>query len=748
MYHYSETFLSSLDTSNVEIANQLLNVFNEAFLGFENSNLDQNQLFIRFCHYDKQSVKLGVSVLFAVTPNLVKFYETNILEINEIDSLVSRIIRYCDLSYNERNSFQDDLRLTIEKYALKDFIKVIVKDYINKNSSIIENINYQIVVEPMDAQLYINDETVETINGVYNSSAKAGTTINVKIDKQGYNILEDSFIINTELTKKYTLEPIYIKAHFAIVPNDACINLYKVNDIESQPLTTLSIDQYQPSSLIDILPPDIDLSNLEEIELNKVDDMYCQDLRMYDKFILYTKKRLYKSNVYMFTALDNIHKVITLESYKVHVTINLDEQYKNNSHVSINDKSIDVFPYEMDCAIGEYLKIEAFTDDGMQYSNFVIINEADIKDGLVFNISFTKMYHLSVSLTQKAQLYINGEFVGDCFEGDFIEGSVVDIKVQLDGYVPINERLIITHDVDKIYTLDELIPRIPVVVSVVPDNALLTINGKEVLNPYISEVYENTTLNIRASCDNYYSYNEKFVITKDFNKNIVLEALPILNVTLEINCNVQDAQCYINDQIFTLPGSLVVPVGSRLKIEVFKDGYTSYKEDIVVNENQELNIELKPLENPNNCALSLYVDKVNALVMINGKQIDPISINNYTVSIPKDTIVDLQVTLPNYSPYYERFVMTGNIEKRVYLQKQPELEMYRLSVFVQNTGAILKINDIVESHPFVKDYRSNAPVNIKCYLDGYRTFEQNIIMTKNLIVPIVLDKLIEVNPFD
>lgn len=737
MYHYSENFLSSLNISNIEVANQLLDIFNEAFLGFENSDLNQNQLFIRFCHYDKTSVKLGVSTLFAVAPNLVKFYESNILEIDEINNLVSRIIRQCDISYSNRENFEDDLRLTIEKYALKDFINVVVKDYINKNSSIVERINYQIVIDPIDAQLYINDQPVETINGVYNSCSKANTTINVKIDKQGYNLLQDSFILNSEINKQYTLQPIYIKAHFAVVPDNATINLYKVSNIDIQPL---SIDQYKPYCLEDVLPPEIDLSNLEEIDLNKIDDMYCQDLKMYDRFILYVKKRLYKPFVYTFTALDNIHKVVSLEDYKVHVTINLDEQYKDNSHVSINGKSIDVFPYEMDCAIGEFLKIEAFTDGGLQYSNFVIINEADIANGLIFNISFTKMYHLSVSLTQKAQLYINGVFVGDYFEGDFVENSIIDVKVQLDGYVPINDQLIITHNINKTYTLDELIPRIPVVISVNPNNALLTINGKQVLNPYISEVYENSTLNIRASCDGYYAYNEKFIITQPFNKNIDLTPLPIVDVTLKITCNIEDVTCYINDQIFTLPGSLVVPVGSRLKIEVFKDGYTSYNQEIVVNESQDLNIELQPLQNPDNCTLSLYVDKVNALVMVNGKQIDPVSINNYEISIAKNTIVDLQVTLPGYSPYYERFVISDDTQKRIYLEKQPELEMYRLSVFVQNMGAILKINDIVQSHPFVKDYRSRTPVNIKCYLDGYVTFEQNVIMTQNLIIPIVLEK--------
>ena len=737
-YHYSEKFLNTLNVSNIEVANQLLDIFNDAFIGFENSNLNSNKLYIQFCHYDKNGVKQGKSTLFIVEPNLVQFYETGILEINEIDSLINRIIRNCDLSYSERDTFNDQLRITIEKYALKDFVETIIKDYINQNSSIVEQLNYQIVVDPQAAQLYINDQPVETVNGVYNNQGKAGTEIKIKIDMQGYHIIEDSFILNNGIQKKYILQPIYTKFHLAINPCDANIKLYKSNNLEIMPLSDATSDQ------------NIDLSDLEEIELNKYDDMYCQDLKLYDQFIIYASKRLYKPYTYAFTNLDNIYKVINLEQYKVHVTINLDPIY-DNAHVSINGKSVDVFPYEMDCAVGEYLEIDAFTDDGMRYSNFVIINESDIANGLIFNITFTHTYQLDISVTNdNARLYVNSQLVGQCYSGEFIEDSVVDIRVELEGYIPINERILIKNNISKTYTLNELIPRIPVTISVSPDDSLLSINGIPVLNPYISEVYENSTLSIRAIKDGYYSYNEKFVVNQSVNKNIVLTELPEQNVSVNIDCNIENIICYINDQLFSVPGTLIVEKGAQIKIDAFKDGYKNYQKQFVIDQDQDILIEMIPISEPTTVLLTLNINKSNALVMVNSKQIDPIDENCriYEINIQKDAVADVLVTLTGYSPYRERFICNENIVKNIYLEKDPELEMYKLQVYVQNSGATLQINGVVEASPFIRSYRSRAPINIKCKLDGFRTFEQNLIMTKDAIVPIILDKLISIKPMN
>lgn len=727
-YSYSEDFLNELDVSNIDIANKLLTIFNDAFLGFENSELNENQLYIRMCHYDKDGVKLGKSTLFVIEPNLVQFYETGTLEINELKSLVSRIIINCDLSYSERNNFENELRIMVEKYALTDFIKVVTKDYINQNSTVIENINYQIVADPQNAQIYINGELVESVNGVYNGTAKAGSEIVVRVEAQGYQIEQESFILNSEIQKVYNLVPIYTKFHLAIEPSDAEINLYKIKE---------SIDSNGSND-----------QNLEEISLIKKDDMYCADLKLYDQFILYAKKRMYKPHTYSFTNLDNIYKVINLESYKVHVTINLDENYPD-AFVSINGKSVDVFPYQMDCAIGEFLTIKAHTGDGLKYSNFVVINEADIADGLTFNITFTKTYMVTLSTTnENALMCVNSELIGNQYRGEFIENSVVDVRVELEGYVPINEKILVRENVNKVYILNELIPRLPVTVSVFPEDAFLSINGIHVMNPHIFEVYENSVLSIRAMKSGYYPYTEKVVVNQPIIKNISLIELPVQNAVLNISCNVEEATCYVNDHIFDIPGSLTVAVGTKLKIEVFKDGYNTYQNEIVVNESQDLIINLEPLINPNTVILTLNVNRSNALVMVNSRQIDPIEGSNdvYELSVPINTMVDILVTLQGYSPYREKFICTENTTKNIIMEKDPELEMHKLQVYVQNPGATLLINGIVEASPFVREYRQRTPINIKCHLEGFRPFEQNIVMTEDIIVPIVLEKLINVKP--
>ena len=573
-YAFRES-VKSLDASS--ILDSLLNIFNSSLIDISEN---ENRLMVSFREWPESLL----SHIFTINVDYNELSKKS-LKINNLDSLVTDIIRTCDKEaskYFKSDSNLDlDFKLVIEKYALKDFITELTKNYFKEN--VCNEKVFTISINPLDAKLFVNDIEVSTINGTFSDTAAENSKIKVKIEKENYNTIEDTIEINTNIFN-FELEPIYKTLNLAVVPNSDNVHLYeKINKISLKEKVSPLKESLTPSSFAD----DSDLEFMyNEIPLDKMEDMFFANVKQGSNLVLQVKKRYYKDVEENIDFSDSVFKVIKLEDYFVPVSIKFDDE--NNNRLFINDELVQT-PYNTKLAVGEALKIEAIAETGESYKNFVIASEADVKNGLEFNVKFTKMYNFDIQVEDTAKLYINNLLIdGNRYSEKLIEGSVVDVRVHKEDFVDVNERFYITHDIEKSYTLTEKLPKYNVSISVQPQNAYLLINGKQVSNPFEDMIAENSEIQIKSFLNGYKAITENVIVNTDISKDYVLEEAPIVKPLLNISCNIPDAILTVNNEDITIPAAIYGEPGKLYNIVCSKEGYKTFTKDIRLLENTNL----------------------------------------------------------------------------------------------------------------------------------------------------------------
>ena len=731
---FSYAFREAVKSLNASsILDSLLNTFNSSLVDISE---DDNRLLVSFREWPESLL----SHIFTINVDYNELSKKS-LKINNLDSLVTDIIRTCDKEaskYFKSDSNLDlDFKLVIEKYALKDFITELTKNYFKEN--VYNQKVFTISVNPLDAKLFINDIEVSTINGTFSDKAIENSKIKVRIEKENYKTIEDTIEINTNIFK-FELEPVYKTFHLAVVPDSENVHLYeKISKISLKEKASSLKESLTPSSFVD----DNDLEfAYNEIPLDKREDMFFAKVKQGSNLVLKVKKRYYKDVEENITFDNSVFKVIELENYFVPVSIKFDDE--NNNRLFINDELVQT-PYNTKLAVGEALKIEAIAETGESYKNFVIANEADIKNGLEFNIKFTKMYNFDIQVEDDAKLYINNLLIdGNRYSEKLIEGSVVDVRVHKEDYVDVNERFYITHDIEKSFVLSEKLPKYNVSISVQPQNAYLLINGKQVSNPFEDMIAENSEIQIKSFLNGYKAITENVIVNTDISKDYVLEEAPIVKPLLNISCNIPDATLSVNGEDITIPAAIYGEPGKLYSVVCSKEGFKTFTKDIRLLENTNLDIklvELSEAELEDTVKLRVNCSKLNSIIMINGKQIDNLSEMTY----PRNTIVDIEATYPGYVTYSNRFTLTEDTDLDIVLEKSDNLSTYRVYIYNSTTGAVLEVNDKVVSSPFVSDFEFGSKVKIKAHLDGYQTFERELTIDQDYIVNINLQKNIDIN---
>lgn len=731
---FSYAFRESVKSLNASsILDSLLNIFNSSLIDISEN---ENRLMVSFREWPESLL----SHIFTINVDYNELSKKS-LKINNLDSLVTDIIRTCDKEaskYFKSDSNLDlDFKLVIEKYALKDFITELTKNYFKEN--VCNEKVFTISVNPFDAKLFVNDIEVSTINGTFSDKGIENSRIKVRIEKENYNTIEDTIEINTNIFD-FELEPIYKTLNLAVVPNSDNVHLFeKISKISLKEKVSSLKESLTPSSFAD----DNDLEfAYNEITLDKRDDMFFANVKQGSNLVLNVKKRYYKDVEEIISFNDSVFKVIKLEDYFVPVLIKFEDE--NNNRLFINDELVQT-PYNTKLAVGESLKIEAIAETGESYKNFIIASEADIKNGLEFNIKFTKMYNFDIQVEADAKLYINNLLIdGNRYSEKLIEGSVVDARVHKEDFVDVNERFYITHDIEKSYTLTEKLPKYNVSISVQPQNAYLLINGKQVANPFEDMIAENSEIQIKSFLNGYKAITENVIVNTGISKAYTLEEAPIVKPLLNISCNIPDATLSVNDEDITIPAAIYGEAGKLYSITCSKEGFKTFTKDIRLLENTNLDIklvELSKTELEDAVKLKVNCSKLNSIIMINGKQVDNLS----EMSYPRNTIIDIEATYPGYVTYSNRFTITKDTDLEITLEKSDNLSTYRVYVYNSTTGSVLEVNDKIVSSPFVSDFEFGSKVKIKAHLDGYQPFERELTIDKDYIVNITLQKNIDVN---
>ena len=727
MHDFSNNFKERIKSLNVQdTTDKILTVLNNAFDSIQNQD---GKVLISFKEFESNSVLCHI---FTVKVDFVQLSK-NVLKINNLDSLSIDIIKTCR-TQNFDKTLENENYLTIEKYAIQDFVTEILKDYFKE--SVVNEKVYTISVKPQDALLIVNDKSVTTINGTYSDKAPENTEIKVYVSHDNYQSIEENIVVTSDKTLfNFNLEPVLCAFNLVTVPETDNVHLYKKvkRTYLNEKTGTALKESTKPSSFV-FSDPEYTYS---EIPLDKNDRVYQCSVNKGSEFVLQVKKRLYKdiSETILFDR--DIFKVLDLEKYCIPVKITGPE----NCSVYVNDELVEI-PYKTELGVNEGLKIEALSDTGEVYKNFVIGNESNISTGLEFNINFTKMFDFDIRVEDSADLYINNlKIDSNSYSEKLIEGSVVDVRVEKSGYVPVTERFYITHDIEKEYTLTEKLPEKVLSISVEPQDAYLILNGQQVTNPYTGMFTENSEIQIKAFKSGYKAITENIIVNSDIEKNYILEEVQVNKPILNIDCNVEDATLVVNNDFVTLPASIYGVPGGLYNIMISKEGYKTYTNEIRLVENTDLHVELEKLsseELTDKVKLNVKCSKLNSLIMINGVQVD----NNSTVEYPRGTILDIEVTYPGYATCSSRMTISEDTDLNIVLEKTDNLSSYRVYIY-NTTGATLTVNDKQVAAPYVSDFEYGSKVKIKSELDGYETYENELFIDQDYIIYINLEKIDE-----
>ena len=727
MYDFSNAFKEQIKGLNVQSTSaKILTVLNNAFDSIQNQD---GKVLISFKEFESNSL---LSHIFTVNVDFVQLSK-NVLKINNLNSLSIDIIKTCRTK-NFDKTLENENYLTIEKYAIQDFVTEVVKDYFKE--SVTNEKVYTISVKPQDALLIVNDEIVTTINGTYSDKAPENSEIKVYVSHDNYEPVEETITLSSEKSVfNFELKPVLCAFNLVTVPETDNVHLYKKVErtyLNEKTGTALK-ESTKPSSFV-FSDPEYTYS---EIPLVKNDRVYQCSVNKGSEFVLQVKKRLYKdiSKTILFDR--DIFEVLDLEKYCIPVKITGPE----NCSVYVNDELVEI-PYKTELGVNEGLKIEALSDTGEVYKNFVIGNESNISTGLEFNINFTKMFDFDIKVEDSADLYINNlKIDSNTYSEKLIEGSVVDVRVEKSGYVPVTERFYITHDIEKEYVLTEKLPEKVLSISVEPQDAYLILNGQQVTNPYTGMFTENSEIQIKAFKSGYKAITENIIVNSDIEKNYVLEEVQINKPILNIDCNVEDAVLVVNNDFVTLPASIYGNPGSLYSIMISKEGFKTYTNEIRLVENTDLHVELEKLsseELTDKVKLNVKCSKLNSLIMINGVQVD----NNSTVEYPRGTILDIEVTYPGYATCSSRMTISEDTDLNIVLEKTDTLSSYRVYIY-NTTGATLTVNGKQVAAPYVSDFEYGSKVKIKSELDGYETYENELFIDQDYIIYINLEKIDE-----
>ena len=727
MYDFSNAFKEQIKGLNVQsISAKILTVLNNAFDSIQNQD---GKVLISFKEFESNSV---LSHIFTVNVDFVQLSK-NVLKINNLNSLSIDIIKTCRTK-NFDKTLENENYLTIEKYAVQDFVTEVIKDYFKE--SVTNEKVYTITVSPQDALLIVNDEIVTTINGTYSDKAPENSEIKVYISSDNYEPVEETINLSSEKSVfNFELKPVLCTFNLVTVPETDNVHLYKKVErtyLNEKTGTALK-ESTKPSSFV-FSDPEYTYS---EIPLVKNDRVYQCSVNKGSEFVLQVKKRLYKDISKTILFERDIFEVLDLEKYCIPVKITGPE----NCSVYVNDELVEI-PYKTELGVNEGLKIEALSDTGEVYKNFVIGNESNISTGLEFNINFTKMFDFDIKVEDSADLFINNlKIDSNTYSEKLIEGSVVDVRVEKSGYVPVTERFYITHDIEKEYVLTEKLPEKVLSISVEPQDAYLILNGQQVTNPYTGMFTENSEIQIKVFKSGYKAITENIIVNSDIEKNYVLEEVQINKPILNIDCNVEDAVLVVNNDFVTLPASIYGVPGSLYSIMISKEGFKTYTNEIRLVENTDLHVELEKLsseELTDKVKLNVKCSKLNSLIMINGVQVD----NNSTVEYPRGTILDIEVTYPGYATCSSRMTISEDTDLNIVLEKTDNLSSYRVYIY-NTTGATLTVNGKQVAAPYVSDFEYGSKVKIKSELDGYETYENELFIDQDYIIYINLEKIDE-----
>ena len=298
-------------------------------------------------------------------------------------------------------------------------------------------------------------------------------------------------------------------------------------------------------------------------------------------------------------------------------------------------------------------------------------------------------------------------------------GTVVNIEVSKDGYETYTASKTLTHDETLRVTLEkEAVETFTLYVdTVTPSNAVVKLNGS--IKKQIT-VTRGTVVKIEANASGYKPYINNITVTSDRHIDIVLEEIVVVYNTLTINPTPSDSTVIINNVSSIGSVSKNYPKGTTINWSVFKDGYITKSDNLVLNEDKTINVVLEEIV-PDEFTYKVNPTPSDATVEING-------IKQKQITVAAGTSINVKVSKRGYVT--QTFVRT--ITKETVENIQLLVDTYKLIVRPNPSDAIIKIDGVVQSSKsfdFLNTSDNTIKGTIEVSKDGYDTVSQEYTIT-------------------
>lgn len=298
-------------------------------------------------------------------------------------------------------------------------------------------------------------------------------------------------------------------------------------------------------------------------------------------------------------------------------------------------------------------------------------------------------------------------------------GTVVSVEVSRAGYktyttyktLTYNETLRVTLEKEAVETFTLYVD------TVTPSNAVVKLNGS--IKKQIT-VTRGTIVKVEANASGYKPYTNNITVTSDRHIDIVLEEIVVVYNTLTINPTPSDSTVVINNVSSVGSVSKNYPKGTTINWSVFKDGYITKSDNLVLNEDKTINVVLEEIV-PDEFTYKVNPTPSDATVEING-------IKQKQITVAAGTSINVKVSKRGYVT--QTFVRT--ITKETVENIQLLVDTYKLIVRPNPSDAIIKIDGVVQSSKsfdFLNTSDNTIKGTIEVSKDGYDTVSQEYTIT-------------------
>lgn len=544
--------------------------------------------------------------------------------------------------YTEEESPRDQMLYHGESYPYSGLREIIEE---NTPGPEPEKYTFEIIPNPIDANVYINDVKQNNITVV------TGTTVKYRVEKDGYITKEGQTTITENKQIHVTLEKKEV--------------VYSVNIVIqiNENITPTFIATYNNNQIT----PTKESESLYSIRL--------ENCKLNDTINLTIQSSGYEEYQNSWTINNNIDTTVNYPvGNKYHVIIKTVPTDAKCLIEGIETKEFDMYDTESKQVV---ITAEGFYDLNTSITSSDLVGESPIT--LTYTLNKKPIYTYPINITNVKKLELSdGQVLTYDGTNQIITiesySNTLTFRASADGYktetgsLSQSETTIIT--LKKYYT---------VTINTTPTNANVLINNKS------AKTYtgiDGETISYEVTADGYESQSDSFVLTEDKTLNINLIKI-ITEATITIVPNPSDATVVMNGRQTT---SITVSINSNVTYSVSKEHYATNSGTILADKTKIVDITL--VENTK-YTFTVMTTNVTKLTLSDGQIITGDKIKDGVMF----SIIsyDEEVTYTAYKDGYK--TKTGTLIKGS-LTTITLLKYYVFSIIPTPSTAIVKINNM------------------------------------------------------